>query len=382
MSAKKVRRPKTVIPTQRSYDLDTILGQRGGGGGFGGGDELDDAMRQARKFQAEKLRETMVKKTQLEMEKEVKDLEKGMGLGSSGGGGSATLSPDELSYLTQLPEEQRATAIQAMAAFRGQSGGNNAAGSLAPMLVMSMLKDKPQTSVGEMVIALKGLNDIVQTGKPPANTNDLTNMIAIANLIASSKDTAYQTQIQMLNKQMEEMKPHDPLEYQRNLIEVAKASGFTPAGGMNPEVERMKMDNEKYLQKSDQEFQLLLKKMEKDDKRNDSLINMLTEVLKPFAAKAGDMLPGLAGGLAGGAAVAAAQKPQQGGPIPVKCPKCNYEPIWVSEESPIALCPNCKNGGVDTAVTHPNFSEKTGAQPPGGAPPPQGGPGVPPPPSG
>ena len=376
MSAKKVRRPKTVIPTQRSYDLDTILGQRGGGGFSGGGDELDDAMRQARKFQADRMKSTIIKKTQLELDKEVQDMEKGM---NTGGSSSGTLSGEELSYLTQLPEEQKATAIQAMAAFKGQSGGNNAAGSLAPLLVMSMLNKQPQTGVGELVVALRGLNDIVQTGKPPANTNDLTNMIAIANLIASSKDTAYQTQIQMLNKQMEDMKPHDPLEYQRNLIEVAKASGFTPAGGMNPEIERMKVENEKYLQKSDQEFRLLLMKMEKDDKRNESLINMLTEVLKPFAAKAGDLLPGVMGGMAGGAVVKASQ-PQQGGPLPVKCPKCGYEPIWVSEESPIALCPNCKNGGVDTAVTHPSFSKQ---QPPGGAPPQMGGgPGVPPPPSG
>ena len=374
--SKKARRPKTVIPTMRSYDLDTILGGRGGSGGFGGGDELDDAMRQARKFQADRMKSTIIKKTQLELDKEVQDMEKGM---NTGGSSSGTLSGEELSYLTQLPEEQKATAIQAMAAFKGQSGGNNAAGSLAPLLVMSMLNKQPQTGVGELVVALRGLNDIVQTGKPPANTNDLTNMIAIANLIASSKDTAYQTQIQMLNKQMEDMKPHDPLEYQRNLIEVAKASGFTPAGGMNPEIERMKVENEKYLQKSDQEFRLLLMKMEKDDKRNESLINMLTEVLKPFAAKAGDLLPGVMGGMAGGAVVKASQ-PQQGGPLPVKCPKCGYEPIWVSEESPIALCPNCKNGGVDTAVTHPSFSKQ---QPPGGAPPQMGGgPGVPPPPSG
>ena len=372
--SKKARRPKTVIPTMRSYDLDTILGGRGGSGGFGGGDELDDAMRQARKFQADKMKSTIIKKTQLEFDKEVQDMEKSMNTGG-GGGGSGMLTPEEMNYIMRFPEEQRGVAIQSMAAFRGGTKSDST-GSLAPLLVMSMLKDKPQAGVTELVVALKGLNDIIQTGKPP--TNNIDSVVSIARLLLEFKDKD-QTTVTDLYKEILKERNVDPIQQTESVVNLAKALGMSPAGGMNPEIERMKIDNEKYLQKSDQEFRLLLMKMEKDDKRNEGLINMLTEVLKPFAAKAGDLLPGVMGGMAGGAVVKASQT-QQGGPLPVKCPKCGYEPIWVSEESPVALCPNCKNGGVDTAVTHPSFSKQ---QPPGGTlPQAGGGPGVPPPPSG
>jgi hypothetical protein len=172
--SKKPRRPKTVVPTMKTYDLDSLLGSRGGG--FSGGDELDDALKQARRLQADKLKSTIVEKTQLELDKEVQDLKRGL---SQGGGGVASITNEDVQFLSQLPDEQRATAIQAMAAFKSQSGGGNQTGSLGPLLIMGLLQKQPQTGVNELVVALKGLNDIIQTGKPPAGINDMTNMIAL-----------------------------------------------------------------------------------------------------------------------------------------------------------------------------------------------------------
>lgn len=93
MSRTVKRRPKTVMPTRQSYDLDTLLGGRGGDGGFGARDELDDAMRQAHRLQADNLKSKIIENTQLKIERENMDLKKGMGAG--GGGGAPTLAPEE-----------------------------------------------------------------------------------------------------------------------------------------------------------------------------------------------------------------------------------------------------------------------------------------------
>lgn len=373
--SKKVRRPKTVIPTQRSYDLDSILGQRGGEGGFGQRDELDDAMRQARKFQAEKLRETMVKKTTLEMEKEVRDLERGIDTGGGGGGSSITAS--DVQMLSTLPEDQKAMGIQALAAFKGQSGGGGAAGSLGPMLVMSMLQSKPQTSVGEMVIALKGLNDIVSTGKSP--TNDISTIVSITKMLLDAKKDD-QTSVTEVYRQLLQERNVDPIQQTESVVNLAKTLGMSPAGGQNPEIERMKTQSAESMQQRQHDHELMLRKMEREDSRMETLVNMLADVLKPFAANAGAALPGLLGGVVGGAAGAklAQPQPQPGGPLSVKCPNpsCGYEPIWVSEDTPVGICPQCGQ-----SVTHPKFKDRVGAQPPsGGAPPPGPGSSMPPPP--
>jgi hypothetical protein len=373
--SKKVRRPKTVIPTMRSYDLDTILGQRGGGGFSGGGDELDDAMKIARKMQLEKMKSTMVQKTQLELEKDVNDLKRGMSSGDGGGGSSITAS--DIQMLSTLPEDQRAIGIQALSAYKSQggSGGGGATGGLAPLLVMSMLKDKPQTSVTEMVIALKGLNDIVSTGKSP--TSDINTVITITKMLLDAK-SADQTSVTEVYKQLLAERSVDPIQQTESVVNLAKSLGMSPAGGQNPEIERMKTTSAESMQQRQHDHELMLKKMERDDARLESVINALAGPIQQLAQA---FAPGMAAAIGGAAGAGLAQKPQpqQGGLISMKCPRCNYEPIWVSEESPLALCPNCKNGGVDTAVAHPSYNKQ---QPPGAPPTAGAGPGVPPPPSG
>lgn len=365
MSTKKKASPRATVPTMKTYDLDTLLGTHDGGG-FGGGDELDDALRQARKLQADKLKTTILKKTQLELEKEVKDLERDVGTGSGGG----SITQEDIQFLSQLPEDQRATAIQAMAAFKGQSGGSNSTGSLAPMLIMSMLQKQPQTGVTELVTALKGLNDIVQTGKPP--TNNVDSVVSVARLLLEFKDKD-QVQVTELYKQLLQDRNVDPLQQTESVINLAKALGMAPSGGMSPEIERMKIENERVLQKSDQEFRLLIAKMEKDDKRMEGFINMITEVAKPFAERAGAAFPALLG--AGAATVSQVKPvPQVSGPLSVRC-ACGYEPIWVSEETPVAVCPNC-----GARVTHEKFKDRVQSQ--GGDAPQPPSTGMPPPPSG
>lgn len=276
--------------------------------------------------------------------------------------------PRRLSYITALPEDQRGTAIQALASFKAQSGGGST-GSLGPLLVMSMLQQKPQASVGEMVVALKGLNDIMQTGKAPGNSID--SVIGIARLLLEFKDKD-QMAVTEVYKRMLDERNVDPLQQTETVINLAKALGYSPQGAVHPDIERMKIDHETSMQKSDQEFQLLLKKMDKDDKRTETIINMLESVLRPFADRAGGAVAGMIGGAAG-ASLAQPHTPiQVGGPLAVKCPNCGFEPIWVSEDTPVGICQKCGQ-----QVTHPQFKDRVGASPPPG--PPSSGPSPPPP---
>lgn len=351
--SKKVRRPKATIPSMKTYDLDTLLGQRGGT--FGMGDtELDETLRMARRLQADKLKNALVEKTTLEVEKEVKQLRKEV---SPSGGEAAGLTAEDVQFLSQLPEDQRGVAIQAMAAFK--STGGQSTGSLGPLLMVSLLQKKPETSVVELVSALKGLNEIVQTGKPTANNMD--SVLSIARLLSEFKDKD-QSQVTELYKELLKDRNVDPVQYTESIINVAKGLGMTPQGaGPNPEIERMKMDHEKYLQKSSQDFTMIIKKMDRDDDRMASLITLLT----PVATKFADLAPAALAGLAAGAA--AKQPAQPSGSLSVKCPGCGYEPIFVSEDKPVAECPKCK-----LSVTHERFKDRVDAlgPPTGGSPPP------------
>jgi ribosomal protein S27E len=364
---RKTRRPKTVVPTETSYDLETVLGGRGGGFGE---DELGNTMKQVQKMQTDKLRSTMIKKTQVEMEKEIKDMEKSMDQGG-GGGIPAMITAEEVQFLSQLPEEQRVTAIQAMAAFKSQSGGGNQTGSLGPLLIMSLLQKQPQAGVTELVTALRGLNEIVQTGKPPQS--NLDSVVSIARLLLEFKDKDQGNVVDVYKRLLDEHNV-DPLQQADMVLSLANKLGMQPSGGVNSEVERLKVQSQESMQQRQHEHELLIKKMERDDTRMETIMNTLVDVFKPFAAKAGDILPAMLGGGLGAAMAPRVVASQQGGPLSVKCP-CGYEPIWVSEETPVAICPNCGQ-----QVTHPAFKDKTGAQPPGGAPPFSLGSNAPPPP--
>jgi len=364
MSVKK-KRPTPIMPT-KMYDISKTLGAVDGGYG---GDELDDAMKQMRKIQADKLKSTMVEKVQLEMEKEVKQLRRDV----EPTGGGSMITPEEMSYLMQYPEEQRGVAIQAMAAFRGQSRGSDSTGSLAPMLVMSMLKNQPQVGVTEMVVALKGLNDIIQTGKAP--TSNMDSVVSVARLLLEFKDKD-QSSITDLYKKILEERNVDPIAQTESVVNLAKALGMSPQGGLSPEIERIKIQSTETLQQRQHDHELLLKKMEREDQRMETIINAITG---PLQTLAGVFAPGIASAVGGAAGAASAQlkaAPQPGGPLSVRC-TCGYEPIWVSEETPIAVCPNC-----GARVTHERFKDRVGAQPaPGGSPPPAApSSGLPPPP--
>lgn len=319
----KTKKPRSSVPTRRSYDLDTILGSRGDRIGRGGGDELDQVLRDARKMQADKIKSLQVEKIGLEIEKDVERLRKevGTGIGSIKG-----VSPQELADVTQvisqLPEEQRPIAIQALSAFRQQSG--TPMGSMAPLLMLSMLKTEPKTDLNQLVGALKGLNDLQQGSKP--NWGGMDGVLKVADMIGSAKDLSYQTQIQLMRKELDEVKPYDPVAYTKSLMDVATGLGFKPGTGeVNVELEKIKMDHTNMLQKSSQEFQLLLKKMDRDDKRMEAFITVLQRPLEALAVAGSTRMTGA----------------RAGGVQQIPCPTCGYPSIWISDDAP-AICPQCK----------------------------------------
>jgi len=327
MSTKKKttsKKPKSSVPTGKRYDLDLILGPRTMGRYGGVGDELDQVLRDARKMQADKIKSMQVEKIGLEIQKDLGRLRKEV---DAGIGGVTGVSPQELADVTQvisqLPEEQRPIAIQALSAFRQQSG--TPMGTMAPMLMLSMLQQKPQTDITQLVGALKGLNDIQQGSKP--NWGGMDSVFTVAKMLGDAKDTAYQTQMQMMRKELEDVKPYDPVAYTKSLMDVATGLGFKPGTGeVNVELEKIKMEHTNMLQKSSQEFQLLLKKMDRDDNRMESLITVLQRPLEALAVAGSSRMTGA----------------RAGGVQQVSCPQpeCGYSPIWISDDAP-ALCPQC-----------------------------------------
>ncbi len=343
--SKTPKKQKASTPTRRSYDLDKILGTRQGA--FGSRDELDDILRQTRKMQAEKIKSLQVEKIGLEIQKDVDRLRKSTSTSTPG-----QVSPQELAQITQvissLPEDQRPIAIQALSAFRQTS--DSGMGSLGPLLMVSMLQQRPQTSMTELVGALKSLDDI-KGGKEPKWGN-MDGILQISKMVGESKDIAYQTQIQLLRQQMEDIRPHDPIEYQRTLLEIAKGFGMTPGSGeVNVELEKIKMSHENMLQKTSQEFQLLIRKMDRDDKRMEALITTLTPAVTAFAQ-------------AGSTRIAGSQQNS----IPLMCPNCSFSPIFVARNNPVGQCPQCQ-----TTVTTQEHAQSMGIQQPdAGSPPPAG----------
>ena len=364
MSKKKKSRPTASIPTGGYTLVKTLGGLEGGSGG----DELDQTMKQVQKMQTDKLKTMMIKKAQVEMEKEIRDMEKSMG---QGGGAPMSITVEDVQLLSQLPEEQRGVAVQALVASKSQ--GTNATGILAPALVTSILQRQPQTGVTELVVALKGMMDIIQTGKAPAT--DVNSIVSIAQMLLGFKDKD-QSAIVELYKELARERNVDPLAQTESVLNLAKALGMSPAGVSNPEVERDKLHWEDVKQQREHDHELLLKKMDRDDEWKQTIINMIGGPLQKLAEA---FTPGLAATIGAGAGTVLAQKqlqsqPQQGSALSVKCP-CGYEPIWVSEETPVAICPNCNQ-----RVTHPAFKDRTGAQSPQNLPPSSPDGGLPPPP--
>ena len=357
--SKKKQAPKASMPTG-IYDIDRVLG---GKGSSGAPDELDQFLRDERKRQVESIKALQAKEIELTVQKRVKDLEKQVG-----GSTQMGVNPQELAQIaatvSQLPENQQPIAIQALAAFR-QTGGDTM-GSLGPLLMVSMLQQKPQASMTELVTALKAMNDITKGSQPSMDNMGL--MLQVSKMLGEAKDTAYQTQIQLMQKQIEDIKPHDPLEYQKQLIDIAQGLGFKPGTGeANVELEKIKMDHQNMLQKSNQEFQLLIRKMERDDNRMEALIKMFAPAVTS---------------LSGAAATRVANPVTAQQRTPLVCPNCNYSPIWISPDRPVANCPQCSTpvtsqqyaSRLQTGPPPPATDEETGAPPPGlpGSPSPPG----------
>lgn len=327
MSKKRSRKPKASMPTG-VYDLDKILGARGRIGG--GGDELDDVLKQYRKMQADKIKSLAVEKIGLEMQKDVDKLKKGMAPSSEGVG----LSMEDAAQLAQLPEEQRVKAIQAIAIYKSMTKGGEM-GGLAPLLMLGTLQQRPETKVTDLVAALKGLNDITQGQQK--GMSDIATMLQISNLIGSAKDTAYQSQLQLYQEQMKDLKPHDPVEYTKGLMEVARGMGFAPSTGQpNVELEKIKMSHATLMQKSDQDFQMLIKKMDRDDNRLHEILSALVPAINNLSQAASSRMTGARSGVTS-----------------LKCPQCGFSPIFVSPESPLTVCPKC-----GTPVTTAEYAQR------------------------
>lgn len=319
---KKVTGPKASMPTG-IFDLDKILGKSGSRGG-GAPDDLDQILKDERRRQVDEIKGIQVEEIKLKMEKRVKDLRKEV---DSGMGGITGISGQELAEVTQvisqLPEGQRGIAIQALSAFRQGSGTQM--GTMAPMLMLSMLNQKPQTDLVSLVTALKGLNDI-QGGNN--RTDNVTTMMTMFKLISDSTNLQHSSQMELLRKEMEDRNPYDPLAQTKSIMEIASGLGMKPGTGeVNVELEKVKMSHETLYQKADQDFQLLLKKMDRDDTRMTALITMLQKPLEALSVAGASKMTGAT----------------TGGAKQVTCPspECGYSPIWITDDAP-AICPKCK----------------------------------------
>lgn len=321
--AKKKKEPasKASMPTG-IYDLDKVLGTRGRGGG--GTHELDQILKDERVRQVDEIKGLQVDEIKLKMQKRVKDLRKDV---DSGMGGITGVSAQELTEVTQvisaLPEAQRGIAIQALSAFRQQSGSQM--GTMAPMLMLSMLQQKPQTGLAELVTALKGLNDIQGGNK---SSDNVTMMMTMFKLMSDSTNLQHTAQMSLLRKEMEDRNPYDPLAQTKAIMEIATGMGMKAGTGEpNIELSKVTMNHETLMQKSNQDFQLLLKKMDRDDTRMEALITMLQKPLEALS-------------LAGASKMTGATP---GGAKQVTCPnaECAYTPIWITDDAP-AVCPACQ----------------------------------------
>jgi len=324
---------KASMPTG-IYDLDKILPSTGSRRGGGGTDDLDRFLREERQRQIDEIKGIQVEEIKLKAEKRVKDLRKEV---DSGMGGIQGVSAQELAEITQvigqLPEEQRPLAIQALSAFRQQSGGGQM-GALAPLLMVSMLKEKPQTSMIQLVEAMRGLNEIQKGNQPNWGSGGMEGVFTVAKMLGEAKDSAYQTQIQLMRKEIEDIKPHDPLEYQKTLIDLATGLGFKPGTGeANMELEKIKMEHGTLMQKSNQEFQLLIKKMDRDDDRMIALIEVLKPAIASLSVAGASKMTGARAGV---------------GVRQVPCPTCGYASIWITDDAP-AACPQCKEQVITEA---------------------------------
>lgn len=305
------------------YDLDKILGQKGSGGG--GTDDLDQFLRDERRRQIDEIKSLQVDEIKLKTQKRVEDLKKEVktGIGSVTGISAQELA-EVTQVITQLPEEQRPIAIQALSAFRQQSGGSGQMGTLAPLLMVSMLQQKPQTGIAELVTALKGLNDI-QGGN--SKTDNVALMMSMFQLMTDTSNLSHQSQMQMLRKEMEERNPYNPLQQTKDIMDIASGMGYKPGTGEeNVDLAKYKLEHATLLQKSDHEFQLILKKMERDDDRVVALFQMLQPAIQSLSVAGASKMTGA----------------RAGGVQQVPCPSCGYTPIWITDDAP-AICPHCKN---------------------------------------
>lgn len=355
MSTKR-KKPLASTPTRKSYDLDKVLGKSGEF--LGGGDELDDVLRQQRKMQADKFKQKQIELMNLELERDMNKLKKEVG--STGGFGGQMPTPAELAYIAQLPEEQRGLAIQAMAAFKGQGSGGG--GDMGALLAVSLMQQKPQQNLQELVSSMKEMQAMIE-GKKPETLRDVNVVLELARVVGNAKDEAYKSQFDYLRRELEERSPYDPVAQTKNIIDVANAIGMKPAGDAgNPEIERMRIESQNRWKQEDRQFELKIREMERADKRIESLLTALSPVLQSL-------------GNAGATRIANPQGAGQS--IPLVCPNCGFSPIWISAQNPVANCPQCH-----TPVTSQQFAQQIQqgpTQPPsGGSPPPPSG--TPPPP--
>jgi hypothetical protein len=335
---KKATKPTASMPTG-IYDLDKILGRKGTGRG-GAPDDLDQILRDERRRQVDEIKGLQVDEIKLKMQKRVGDLKKQV---TSGMGGITGVSGQELAevthFISQLPEAQRPIAIQALAAFRQESGSQM--GAMAPMLMMTMLQKQPQMDLPQLVTALKGLNDI-QGGNN--KTDNVTMMMGMFKLMSDSTNLQHSAQMQLLRKEMEERNPYNPLEQTKSIMEMATSMGFKPGTGeVNVELEKVKMSHQTLYQKAEQEFQLMLKKMDRDDTRMLTFMKMFQKPLEALSVAGASKMTGAT----------------TGGAKQVTCPspECGYSPIWITDDAP-AICPKCKQQVMTEAYQQKQLAQQ------------------------
>ena len=296
--------------------MDEKYGRFGSGRGIGG-DPLDKALRDMDRENIQNIKRLQLKKLTLVQEREVSKLEKEINQENVE---TVGISAVEAAQLAQLPDDQRLKAIQAMTMMRSMSGNKN--NPMSMMVVQGMLNQKPQTSISELVGALKGLNDMQKRGE---GGSKMSEAIALAQMMQTMTANSYQSQLSLMQNQMDQLRPMNTVDYAKNVAEISQAFGFSK-GGDNQSFEAMKYktDIDLTIQKNQQEFERW--KIERDE--NNTFKTTLLELIAPIVDKLSSAGASKLTGIQAGQARQAT------------CPGCQYSPVWVSDDSP-AACPQC-----------------------------------------
>lgn len=261
------------------------------------------------------------------------------------------VQPDKANeYITALSDE----AILKLSLMQSQNPNS--------MLPLFLLGRKDDTSTKEIVSTAKTM---IELAKPSEKTGeslggDLVTKLVTETLpdlqkeIREASTTAYQLQIQRLEKSIEDMKPMDPAEYVIKVRQSAEALGMRvpePGGAQEAGIKKMQLDYERWKfekegEQAERQWERDRWQMEMGLKKNSEVERMRTirKIAGDALKKAGPLLDAATDELEGGVRerVRGARRPRR---VTLKkgvfhCPGCGTD-IPIEGEPESITCPEC-----------------------------------------